>query len=509
MGARKNVPAIIMVLAACWSCMVASNSVEPPSHAGSSIAPASIDPAQLTFSRLFGVQELFWNENITGANQAIAIIDTGINASHPAFAGKTVYWKDATNESYATARDISGHGTMCASIVAGNATDFKGFAPDADIAAIKMFFLDQGEANAENPEADAAISYLLANAATMHVKVASLSWGDDNQSDGNDHLSHSTEQLVDAGITTVVAQGNFAGSLDHVAAPGTSRKVITVGALDQYYFRVASFSLPGPTSDGRIKPDIIAPGVEILGANANTNGYKTGSGTSFATPIVAGIAALLHEKYPGLSHYQLKNLFCLTALECQFTNGDPDVNEGWGIVNPAGVVMAKESTWNKTAPIFVQIAMNRSMTRSFFTRVALNSGITHQISINYMDPASHLPMDASSIFQAYIFSEAGDEYGVPRLLAKSHDGRLLFSPLEEGTYILAIKPLPSAWYLNEGDLAIDIEVVWSQSLIIQLSWIIGISLAGSAVALVLVMERVLINEWKELKKSRMNAFLSF
>ncbi len=499
MGAKKKVPMILVVVVSCWSFVMVGNSIKPPSCAGSSIAPASIDLAQLPFNRLFGVQELFWDENITGANQSIAIIDTGINASHPAFAGKTVYWKDVTNESYATARDISDHGTMCASIAAGNASDFKGIAPDANIAAIKMFYLDNGEANSENPEADAAISYLLTNAEAMRVKVASLSWGDDNQSDGNDHLSLSTDRLVDAGITTVVAGGNLAGPLEHVAAPGTSRKVITVGALDQYNFRVASFSLPGPTVDGRIKPDIIAPGRDILGADANGNGYRIGSGTSFATPIVAGLSALLQEKYPGLDHYQLKNLLCLTALECQFTNGDPDNNEGWGIANPAGVIMAKDNGWNKTSPIAVQIAMNKSTTRSYFTRIAMNVGVTHHIYIDFVDPASHMPAAYSTSFQAYIYSEAGDEYGVPRLLAKSHDGRLLFSPLEDGIYILAIKPLPGAWFLAGGDLAVEAQVSYHQSLIIQLSWIVGISLAGGAIAIVLVMERSLIKDWKNRK----------
>ncbi|MBN2150730.1 MAG: S8 family serine peptidase, partial [Candidatus Lokiarchaeota archaeon] len=279
------------------------------------LATSTLWAGLLTPEGLLGINETFWSLGINGSGQSIAIVDTGIRASHEAFAGKQVDWTDVTVENYSAPVDLNGteagHGTMCASIAAGNSSTYKGIAPGADIAAVKMFYIDGGSITAENADARAAVDRVMAIAPGLGIKVASLSWGDDNASDGNDELSQIVEGLVDGGIVTVVAAGNVVagGEPDRVAAPGSSEKVLTVGSLDQIQSRVASFSLPGPTADGRAKPDIVAPGVGILGAShLSTSGYRTSQGTSFSTPIVAGIAALLVERYPSLGHYQLKHL---------------------------------------------------------------------------------------------------------------------------------------------------------------------------------------------------------
>ncbi len=467
------------------------------------MSPSALWAGSLTPEKLLGINKTFWENGINGSGQSIAILDTGIKANHEVFAGKSINWTDVTIEAYATPIDLNGteagHGTMCASIAAGNSSAYRGIAPGADIAAIKMFYMDGSTITAENADASAAVDRVLALSQSLDIKVASLSWGDDNASNGNDELSQIVERLVDGGIVTVVAAGNVVagGKPARVAAPGASEKILTVGSLDQLQFDVASFSLPGPTADNRVKPDLIAPGVAIQGANhISTNTYKIGQGTSFSTPIVAGIAALLVERYPSLGHYQMKHLLCLTALECQYTSGSPDNQEGWGIVNPAGVVAAMDRSWSMAAPLVSSLVMNQSSTRSYFTRVHLAAGVTHRFTFTAGGEGTSA-MDG--LAEAYIYAAASTGTGVPELLGRSHGGKLLFAPGAAGDYILAVKPLPAAWSADGGNLVVPFTITHVEDLTIQAAWGIGIANAMVALVLVLAMVRYLgvsIN-WKK------------
>jgi serine protease AprX len=347
-----------------------------------------------------------------------------------------------------------------------------------------MFYVDGGAITAENADARAAVDRVLALSPSLNIKVASLSWGDDNASNGNDELSQIVEGLVDGGIVTIVAAGNVvqSGIPARVAAPGSSEKVLTVGSLDQIQFDVASFSLPGPTADNRVKPDLIAPGFAIQGARHDSiNAYKSKEGTSFSTPIVAGIAALLVERYPSLGHYQLKHLLCLTALECQYTSGSPDNQEGWGIVNPAGVVAAMDRSWSMSAPLASSLIMNQSSTRSYFTRVHLATGVTYRFTFTAGGDGTGA-MDSRA--EAYIYAAGNTGNGVPELLTRSHGGKLLFAPGAAGEYILAVKPLPAAWSAEGGNLVVPFTITHAEDLTIQAAW--GIGIGGTVAGIVLV-----------------------
>ncbi|MFX0098184.1 MAG: S8 family serine peptidase [Candidatus Hodarchaeota archaeon] len=462
-------------------------SLEPSTFIGESqFNPRSISRSQ-TFDiiddNLLDLDRVFWSRNTTGKNQTIAIVDTGINDTHQAFNGKQINWTDVTSENETSPMDLGGHGTACASIATGNATTFKGAAPGADLAIIKMFYTDGSGVNAENQEADAAVDYILDNP-LLNVSVASLSWSDDNQSDGTDELSMIVERLVDAGIVTVVAAGNEAAGITRVTAPGTSRKVITVGAMDTSQFEVAGFSLPGPTQDNRIKPDLIAPGRYVKGANyLNVIGYNYYSGTSFATPIVAGVAALLLEEYPGMTHYQIKNLLCLTALETQYTQGAKDNQEGWGVINPAGVLMAINNTWQPDSPLPLQVNLSDPWKRSYFTKVHLSPGQTNQFSLRISSGNA----DVLKYYELYIFDKDGDEYGDPHLHVGSHYSRLYFLPPKEGDYILALKPHPSAWTASGDNLVASLEMDLSLNYYIEFATVMGIISAGFSVGILVAL----------------------
>jgi hypothetical protein len=502
MKPSKRFPAMVACITFMLATWIFSMPRDPvQARADSPITPSSLWTSTLTDTKLLGLQDLFWKDNITGRNSTIAFLDTGINAGHEVFAGKTVYWKDVTNESYSTPRDIvqGSHGTLCASLATGNSSSYKGVTPGADVLAVKMFYDDKGSPNAGNPDAEAAIDYTLANANTMHVRVASCSWGDDNSSsNGNDELSVAVERLVDAGIVTIVAAGNVEGKVTHVAAPGAARKVITVGSFDPDTFQVPSFSLPGPTGDGRIKPDIIAPGVKVIGAASISNTtYVTSQGTSFSTPIVSGIANLLVEKYPTLDPYQLKNVLCLTALSCYDSGSYPDNSEGWGIVNPAGVVKVMDNTWNGTSPLTISIAMNASWTRSYFTKVHLEAGVTEEITISPVAANTISTIDALNYFQASVFDSTGDAYGVPKMIARDNGGKILLAAASTGDYILAIKPLPAAWTAASGNFAVQFKVELVHTYVIQVSWIAGIIFLASGNVLVFAMTLFMLHEKKK------------
>lgn len=140
-------------------------------------------------------------------------------------------------------------------------------------------------------------------------------------------------RALSLGVVVVNAVGNERDNLwGHIIAPSDGFDIIAAGAVDSSGI-IAPFSSPGPTYDGRIKPEVCALGVQDWLA-ANTGGdssYSRGSGTSFATPLVAGVAALLLEIYPEWTPAQVRSALLRTASRSL----NPDNNYGWGIINAA------------------------------------------------------------------------------------------------------------------------------------------------------------------------------
>lgn len=288
-----------------------------------------------TASSSFGVTKAQTDFGVTGSKDGylttyskndivIAVVDTGIDATHVDLdGGKVIGWKDYVN-SRTTPYDDHGHGTHCASIAAGsgdgNAT-YRGVAYGAALVGVKV--LDSSGSGSMST-VDAGINWCISNKATYNIRVISLSLGTSGSSDGTDSTSVAVNNAVANGIVCCVAAGNSGPARYTIGSPGAAADAITVGAMadtGEKGFSLASFSSRGPTKDGRIKPDICAPGVNITAAKANsTNQYITYSGTSMATPFTAGTAALMLAANPGLTPAQVKAIITGTA-------------EGWG---PAG-----------------------------------------------------------------------------------------------------------------------------------------------------------------------------
>ncbi|GGJ17584.1 S8 family serine peptidase [Streptomyces brasiliensis] len=256
-----------------------------------------------------------WNEGTTGAGVKVAVLDTGVDTRHPDLADRVTDTQSFVPDS--DVEDRHGHGTHTASTVAGTgaASDGKekGVAPGADLAIGKVLD-DNG--NGRDSWVIAGMEWA---ARTEHAKIISMSLGDPARRDGTDPMSQSLNALsAETGALFVVAAGNSYQSPYAVGSPGAADAALTVAAVDSSD-QVAYFSSAGPREgDDALKPDISAPGVDILAARSQYSAegegyYTTMSGTSMATPHVAGAAALLAQQHPDWTGQQLKDALMSTS----------------------------------------------------------------------------------------------------------------------------------------------------------------------------------------------------
>lgn len=265
----------------------------------------------------------------------VAIIDTGIDATHVDLdGGKVIGWKDVIN-GRTTPYDDHGHGTHVASIVAGTGegnSTYTGVAPGAALVGIKV--LNSGGSGTTSGIIS-GIDWMIQNKSTYGIRIGNMSLGSSGSSDGTDSLSQAVNNAVANGIIMVVAAGNSGPATYTIGSPAAAANAITVGALydpGEKGWVLAEFSSRGPTADGRIKPDICTPGRNITAARANSvNGYITYSGTSMATPFMAGVIALMLDANYSLTDSQVKNIIYSSSNVKDFGPAGKDIDFGYGI----------------------------------------------------------------------------------------------------------------------------------------------------------------------------------
>ncbi|WP_030788510.1 S8 family peptidase [Streptomyces sp. NRRL S-920] len=265
-----------------------------------------------------------WAAGYDGKGVKIAVLDTGVDSTHPDLKGQVVGEKNFTPSP--DAKDRYGHGTHVASTAAGTGAKsggkLKGVAPAAKLLSGKVLG-DDGYG--EDSGIIAAMDWAVAEGAD--IVNLSLGGGD---TPGVDPLEAQVDKLsADKGILFAISAGND-GEPGSVGSPGSADSALTVGAVDDND-KLADFSSQGPrVGDGAIKPDVTAPGVDITAAAApgsvieqevgqKPEGYLTISGTSMATPHVAGAAALLKQQHPDWKYAELKGALTASTKDGKYT----------------------------------------------------------------------------------------------------------------------------------------------------------------------------------------------
>lgn len=261
-----------------------------------------------------------WNAGYDGTGVKVAVLDTGVDATHPDLAGQVV--AEQNFSAAADAKDRHGHGTHVASIAAGTGAKssgaFKGVAPGAKVLSGKVLD-DRGSGD------DSGILAGMEWAVAQGAHVVNLSLGTVD-TPGIDPLEAAVNELsTERGVLFAIAAGNRGrAGRGSIGSPGSADAALTVGAVDDND-ALAEFSSVGPRlGDGAIKPDVTAPGVDITAAAAdgsvlegdngqNPAGYLTISGTSMAAPHAAGAAALLKQQHPQWTGTELKGVLAGSA----------------------------------------------------------------------------------------------------------------------------------------------------------------------------------------------------
>ena len=243
-----------------------------------------------------------WSAGFDGTGVKVAVLDTGYDPGHPDLAGRVIASADFTPEPGVV--DHNGHGTHVASTIAGSGVAsgglYKGVAPGASLLIGKVL---DSSGSGEDSQVMAGMSW----AVSQHAAIVSMSLGGD-PGDGTSPLERAVDELSSTSTTLfVIAAGNSGPGPGTITSPGAAASALTVGAVDGTD-AIADFSSRGPLVNGVIKPNIVAPGVNIVAARAAgtsfgdpvDDNYTTLSGTSMATPHVAGIAAILKQEHPKL-----------------------------------------------------------------------------------------------------------------------------------------------------------------------------------------------------------------
>nr|BFF11847.1 hypothetical protein GCM10025699_31500 [Microbacterium flavescens] len=261
-----------------------------------------------------------WAQGHTGGGVTVAVLDTGIDDTHPDIQGRIVEGSKSFVPGEEFAWDPNGHGTHVASTIAGTgaASDgtHRGVADGADLLIGKVL-------GADGYGQDSWIIEAM-EWAGQNAPIVSMSLGSMSPSDGKDLMAESLNQIAaDTGSLFVVAAGN-SGAPETIGAPGSAEQAFTVGSVDDPSGGMSYFSSQGPLSrSGALKPDVSGPGNDVTAArsadSAGDGSYIGMSGTSMATPHVAGAAAILLSANPDLTTAELKAALASTATDYGFT----------------------------------------------------------------------------------------------------------------------------------------------------------------------------------------------
>lgn len=288
----------------------------------SGLPPTSLDhktpwaQTRLGFERAWPITE--------GAGVTVAVIDTGVDGNQPFLNGAVRPGYDVVNHGGAADTDCNGHGTFVAGLIASRPISgygFAGVAPQATIVPVR-------EANSTGASSAAVLAKCIRAAVNLHAQIINVSV---TASHFAPDLVYAVNYALRHNVLVVAAAGNDFASGNGPEYPAATPGVLAVGAVDARGQR-ASFSESGSYIS------VVAPGTDLLGPGAGGVGLVSGSGTSFATAYVSGVAALVRSYYPKLTVPQV--IRRIEATADQPPGKLPTSGLGWGEVNPYAAVTA-------------------------------------------------------------------------------------------------------------------------------------------------------------------------
>jgi serine protease AprX len=390
-------------------------------------------------------------------DHTIAVIDTGIDGNHQDFAGgKIIGWVDFVNGKSQPYDDM-GHGTHVASIAAGRMRDgVGGVAPDAALVGVKVI---TKEGNARTIDVVKGLEWCINNRDDYGIRVINLSLSGSGSADGTDIMARAIRECIAAGIVVCVAVGNSGPAAYTTPAPGATAEAITVGNMRDPArggFALWTSSGRGPTADGRIKPDVIAPGYQIWAAKAGTTSETTFlTGSSMATPFVSGVCALMLEANPELTPAEVKQILRETAID--FGPQGEDIDYGAGRLDAYAAIQAALPPAQREAGAAPPVPAHYCFSGS------LQTGGTQEWAIDVS--GRHNPIAAVLIVPGWTATTAprfelalvGPDGAVLSTAAQERREQILsFRPLTTGTYRIRINALAGqgAYFVDvSGDLA--------------------------------------------------------
>ena len=393
-----------------------------------------------------------------------AVIDTGIDAGHLDLdAGKVLAFKDFVN-GRTVPYDDNGHGTHVAGTIAGDGDGRadganRGVAPHAALVGVKVL-----DANGDGTMANvtAAIDWVVQNKDVHGIEAINLSLGASGCADGTDATSLAVNNAQAVGLVVAVAAGNEGPGTCSIGTPGAATGALTVGAMADTTargFGQAYFSSRGPTADGRIKPDLSAPGVGITSAQAGTtSGYVAYDGTSMATPFVAGVALLMLDASPALTPTDVKDTLRRTAIDWA-RGGDnrtlgstgPDIDYGAGRLDAYAAIGAPGGTIASPAPAPAHALREGSLSTS-------GAYVDYKLAVESIQfPLAatlvHAGLSAASAwspdFDLYLYDPAGAL--VARAETSARQESIGHLPAATGTYTLRVRS-----YSGSGAFFVDL-----------------------------------------------------
>lgn len=417
----------------------------------------------------------------------VAVLDTGMDKDHVDLDGGKIIGSAMCADPpcidnwnyYGT----STHGTHVGSIIAGEGDGnnaHRGVASGAALVSVTV----GADAGATVSAVDAGLEWILAHQNQYGIDALNMSIGSEGPSDGTDSTSRLVNRAVAAGITTFVSAGNNGPNASTAGAPGTAKFAATVGAMNDTIggdvlnpvgLNLAYFSSRGPTADGRIKPEIAAPGVDITAAAPGTfqnnyarNTYASHSGTSMSSPFTAGVGALMLDADPSLASsgtacpvgdvtaecldgvidstmsVPIKDKLIETAVD--WGPAGPDNEYGFGRLDAYAAVDSASlllGTGGPPVPTHAFTSGSLSGTGATVDQAIPVSGTEYPISVTFISPTTvrsvsgNGTVTTSPNFDITLLDPAGNAVATSMLKDRRQE-TIGFQPIATGTYTLRI-----------------------------------------------------------------------